>query len=92
MDGRSGGVLDEQALLLRSGTKQETNTLLLLKDAGTSGLATKSCLAWKGLGGPWSTVYFLTCVHNIPTGKLLCDGSLLACADCGFNECQVTQL
>lgn len=45
-------MLDEQALLLRSGTKQETNTLLLLKDTGTLGVATKSCLAWKGLEAP----------------------------------------
>ena len=28
--------------------------------------------------GPWSTVYFLTCVPNTPSGKLLSDGSPLA--------------
>lgn len=42
--------------------KQETNTLLLLKDTGASGLATKSCPVWKGSEAPgppcnFSTVY-----------------------------------
>jgi hypothetical protein len=64
-------VLDEQALLMKSGTKQETNTPLLLKDAGTSGLATKPCPARKGLEAPGPLCAFSPVYTTYPVESYL---------------------
>ena len=72
-------MLDEQALLLRSGTKQEMNTPLLLKDAGTSGLATKSCPARKGLEAPGPLCTFSPVYTTHPVESYLVMGLRWQC-------------
>ena len=82
----NGGVLDEQTLLLRSGTKQ-MNTLLLLKDTGTSGLATKSCPAQEGWEAPGPPCTFSRVYTTHPVGSYF-----VMVLRQRFNECQATQL
>lgn len=80
-------MLDEQALLLRSGTKQEMNTLLLLKDTGTSGLATKSCPAQEGLEASGPPCTFSRVYTTYPVGSYF-----VMVLRRRFNGCQATQL